>query len=135
MGLFDAINISEGAMAVHRFRSEIASENIANIHTAGYKRKEVELSSHNFGESLQRARIGSGRTDFKRPSASLDASDGAVRVRAVVDGSSGPGGERQDALLATTDMIRAKSAFELNVRAATLLKSMATSALEIGRGG
>jgi hypothetical protein len=31
-------------------------------------------------------------------------------------------------------MIAAKSAFELNVKSATLLKSMALAALEIGRG-
>jgi flagellar basal body rod protein FlgC len=133
MGIFDAINISEGAMNVHRFRSEIAAENIANIHTAGYKRKEVELTSHSFGASLERARMGGSGTDV--PSSTMDANDGAVRVRSVHTDSSGPQGERQDALISTTEMLRAKSAFELNVRAATLLKSMATSSLEIGRGG
>ncbi len=36
--------------------------------------------------------------------------------------------------MATTDMMRAKSAFDMNVKSATLLKSMALSSLEIGRG-
>ena len=42
--------------------------------------------------------------------------------------------ERQKAFMATTDMMQAKSAFDLNVKSASLLKSMALSSLEIGRG-
>ena len=135
MGIFDAINISEGAMSVHRFRSEIAAENIANIHTKGYVRKGVDLTSHSFGASLDQARAtnGNGTAAHSYSGGSMDAQDGAVRVRAVRNDSTG--GERQDSLMNTTDMMSAKSAFELNVRAATLLKSMATTSLEIGRGG
>ena len=29
MGIFDAINVSEQAMSVHRFRSEVAARNVA----------------------------------------------------------------------------------------------------------
>ena len=121
-------------MSVHRYRSEVAADNIANINTPGYKRKEVELRSYDFGTSLNSARA--GRSTDVGPSANggMDANTGAVRIRNVKEVSSAPFSERQQALLATTDMMRAKSAFELNVRAATLLKGMATTSLEIGRG-
>jgi flagellar basal body rod protein FlgC len=133
MGIFDAINVAEGGMSVHRFRSEIAAQNVANIHTEGYKRQEVDLRASNFESALNGARAGTGNAG---PSSSggMDAADGAVQVARVRQVDGGEYDERQNALLATTDMMRAKSAFELNVKAATLLKSMALSSLEIGRG-
>jgi flagellar basal body rod protein FlgC len=133
MGIFDAINVSESAMSVHRFRSEIAAQNVANVHTAGYKRQEVDLRASNFESALNGARSG---TNHAGPSTvgGMDAADGAVQVSRVRKVDNGEYDERQNALLATTDMMRAKSAFELNVKAATLLKSMALSSLEIGRG-
>jgi flagellar basal body rod protein FlgC len=133
MGIFDAINVSESAMSVHRFRSEIAAQNVANVHTAGYRRQEVDLRASNFESALNGARAG---TSHAGPSSSggMDAADGAVQVARVRRVDDGEFDERQNALLATTDMMRAKSAFELNVKAATLLKSMALSSLEIGRG-
>jgi flagellar basal-body rod protein FlgC len=133
MGIFDAINTSESAMSVHRFRSEIAAQNVANVQTEGYKRQEVDLRASNFSTALDGAR--SGRSSATPTgSASIDASDGAVQIARVRHVAGGEYDERQNALLATTDMMRAKSAFELNVKAATLLKSMALSSLEIGRG-
>lgn len=133
MGIFDAINVSEGALSVHRFRSEVAAENIANLHTPGYRRQEVDLRASSFRAALD------GITNAGSPSgpttlAGLDASDGAVQVARVRRVSGGEYDERQEALMATTDMMRAKSAFDMNVKSATLLKSMALSSLEIGRG-
>ena len=132
MGIFDAIHVAEKAMSVHRLRSEVAGENIANIHTPGYHRKEVDLRASSFSKALDGAR-GGGRTSASSMGG-LDASDGAVQVTRIRSVQGRPFDERQEALLATTDMMRAKSAFELNVKAATLLKSMALSSLEIGRG-
>ncbi|MCW2962323.1 MAG: hypothetical protein JWM90_2710 [Thermoleophilia bacterium] len=128
MGLFDAIGTAESAMSVHRFRSEVAADNVANVYTPGYRRKEVDLQATNFSTALQNATSGSGRTG------STDAERGAVRVGSVRTAGAGPFNERQEALLATTQLMSAKSAYELNVRSATLLKSMALSSLEIGRG-
>ena len=133
MGIFDGINVAEGAMSVHRFRSEIAAQNVANIHTPGYKRQEVDLRAADFRSVLDGASSG-----FQNggPSAvgGQDANEGAVRVSRVRKVDYGEYDERQNALLATTDMMAAKSAFELSVKTATLLKSMALSSLEIGRG-
>ena len=132
MGIFDAINIAEGAMSVHRFRSEVAAENIANVYTPGYNRKEVDIAASTFTTALDGARAGTtggGSTD-----GATATRDGAVRVQGVRSPDGGPFDERQQALLGVSDMMRAKSAFELNMRSATLLKSMALSSLEIGRG-
>lgn len=135
MGIFDGIHVAEGAMSVHRFRSEIAAQNVANVHTAGYKRQEVELRASSFETALNGARDGMDNGGVEPTTGGgMDAADGAVQVARVRQVDTGPFDERQNALLATTDMMRAKSAFELNVKAATLLKSMALSSLEIGRG-
>ncbi|MCW2928496.1 MAG: hypothetical protein JWM86_2464 [Thermoleophilia bacterium] len=132
MGIFDAVRVADGAMSVHGYRSEIAAQNVANVHTPGYKRQEVDLRATSFTRALDGAMTGS----HGGPSSSggLDAHDGAVQVSRTRKVDSGPYDERQNALLATSDMLRAKSAFELNVKSATLLKSMALSSLEIGRG-
>jgi flagellar basal body rod protein FlgB len=132
MGIFDAIHVAEGALAVHRYRSEIAAENVANIHTPGYRRQEVDLQA-NFQRALDGA-SNAGRANGANTVQGLDASEGAVRVSRVRSVAGGEYTERQEALMATTDMMRAKSAFDMNVKAATLLKSMALSSLEIGRG-
>lgn len=134
MGIFDGIHVAEGAMSVHRFRSEIAAQNVANVHTPGYRRQEVDLRASSFASALDGARSGSGSGGPSPVTGTMDANDGAVQVARVRNVDGGQYDERQNALLATTDMMRAKSAFELNVKAATLLKSMALSSLEIGRG-
>lgn len=135
MGIFDGINIAESAMSVHRFRSEVAAENIANVHTPGWRRKEVTLRGTEFATQFAGARASHGGSALGPASGgSSDARAGAVRVAGVSHRAGGAYDERQEALMATTDMIQAKSAFELNSKAATLLKSMALSSLEIGRG-
>ena len=120
-------------MAVHRFRSEIAAQNIANIYTPGYQRQEVDLRATHFQAALEGAG-NAGSAKGANSLGGLDAAEGAVEVSRVRHVASGEYDERQRALMATTDMMQAKSAFELNVKAATLLKSMALSSLEIGRG-
>src|SRR4051812_43808651 len=102
MGIFDAINVSEQAMNVHRMRSEIAAQNIANINTAGYRRQVVDLRATNFSTALDGARSGHGHAGG-RGSAELDAAEGAVEVARVRRVAGGPDDERQDALLDTTD--------------------------------
>ena len=81
MGLLDGIDIANSAMSVHRFRSEVAAENIANVHTPGYRRQEVDLKATSFATALSGAtsagsRIGSGRSGF-------EANDGAVEISRV----------------------------------------------------
>jgi flagellar basal-body rod protein FlgB len=132
MGIFDAIHVAEGALSVHRYRSEIAAENVANIHTPGYKRQEVDLQA-NFQRALDGA-SNAGRAHGANSPQGLDATEGAVHVARTRTVAGTEYDERQEALMATTDMMQAKSAFDMNVKSATLLKSMALSSLEIGRG-
>jgi flagellar basal body rod protein FlgG len=133
MGIFDGINLSEQAMSVHRFRSEIASENLANVYTPGYKRQEVDIRSSSFRAQLDGV-SNAGSAHGASSTAGLDARDGVLEVASVREVGGDKYDERQRALMATTDMMQAKSAFELASKAATLLKSMALSSLEIGRG-
>ena len=134
MGLFDALQVANKAMSVHRFRSEVAAQNIANVQTPGYKRQEVELVATNFAQHLGNSRRAPGGTINTVSGPTSDAHDGAVGISKVTQVNGDKYDERQQSLLATSDMISAKSAFELNVKSATLLKSMALAALEIGRG-
>jgi flagellar basal body rod protein FlgC len=134
MSLFDAINTAERGMQVHRLRSEVAAENIANVMSPGYRMRTVNLAPGKFSSVLDgvtTSRPGSGSNSLS------DAHDGAVRV-ASIGTAPGVGGDddyRGKALFAITEMMESKSALELNVRSAAMLKSMALSALEIGRGG
>jgi flagellar basal-body rod protein FlgB len=132
MGIFDGINIAESAMSVHRYRSEVAADNIANINTPGYRYKQVKLQGADFATTLDGAR--SHVNGLTSSLVGADARDGAVQIASVREAGAGEFDERQRTLTATSDMIQAKSAFELSSKAATLLKSMALSALEIGRG-
>ncbi|MCW2949738.1 MAG: Flagellar basal-body rod protein FlgC [Thermoleophilia bacterium] len=134
MGIFDALSVANNAMSVHRYRSEIAASNIANVQTPGYRRQEVVLNATDFASQLEGARIAPGGVIDTVTGPTLDAHQGAVGISQVRKVSGSKYDERQQSLLATSDMLRAKSAFELNVKSATLLKSMALAALEIGRG-
>ena len=45
MALFQSFNISASAMTAERFRTDIIAENIANVNTPGYKRKDLDFES------------------------------------------------------------------------------------------
>ncbi len=131
MSLFDAIGTASNAMNVHRFRSEVAAENLANVYsTPNYRRKVVDLQESSFGAELRSARAETGAAST---GALEDARAGGVQIAGVR--REGPMDQRQQAYLSTLDMMRSKSAYDLNVRAASMLKSMMLSSLEIGRGG
>lgn len=133
MSLFDGMAISEGAMSVHRYRSEVAARNLANVYTPGYRREVVDLQATNFHAALSGAANGTG---YSAPTAAgQNAVAGAVRIRGTHKDMGPPDDERQQALQGTVDMMESKSAFELNMRAAAMFKSMALASLEIGRGG
>lgn len=135
MGIFDAINVAEGALSVHRYRSEVAAQNVANAYDPDYRAKRVKLTSTDFGMALNGAQagiVGGGSLMAARSVTSGDM--GAVRVAATTTEPAREHDERQQAFLGVTEMMRAKGAFDLNVKSAGLLKSMALSSLEIGRG-
>ena len=135
MGLFDAINVAESALSVHRYRSEIAAQDVANAYSPDYRARKVTLAATDFGSALDGAQasiVGGGSRMGAR--SVLEGDTGAVRVQSVETLPAREYDERQQAFLGVTEMLRSKSAFDLNVKSATLLKSMALSSLEIGRG-
>lgn len=132
MSLFDGIKIAEHGMSVHRFRSEIAAENLANVFTPGYKQKRVILEQGRFKAQLSEA---SGGLRSGPTGGAAGAAGGAVRVARIREDDTSPENYRAQALLGATEMMQSKNAFELSMRAATMMKSMALGALEIGRGG
>ena len=132
MSIFDALNVASAAMDVHRYRSEVAAENLSNIYTnPGYQRKIVDVASGDFSNALDKAQAGGEGHGYG--AATQDAADGVIRVAGVH--REGPMDQREQAYLSTIDMMQSKNAYEMSVRAATMLKSMALSSLEIGRGG
>ena len=45
MGLFQSFNISASGMTAERFRFDTIAQNIANVDTPGYKRKDLDFES------------------------------------------------------------------------------------------
>ncbi len=135
MSLFDGIRIAEHGMSVHRFRSEIAAENLSNVFTPGYKQQRVELREGRFNAALRDARGGGGINISNPLGGAVDAAGGAVRVGRIRQEDSSPENYRANGLRGAVEMMQSKNAFELSMRAATMMKSMALGSLEIGRGG
>lgn len=129
MSIWSAIGSAESAMNVHRYRSIMAAENAANTDTPGYRFKTVILQAGN-NQNLRNAQANGG-AGWSGP---VGAMEGAVRVGSVHEAPNDELGDRQRELMAVTQMIESKAAFELAMRSATLLKSLALSSLEIGRG-
>jgi len=73
MSLFDGMAISENAMSVHRYRSEVAAKNLANVYTPGYRREVVDLEAGSFHAALSGASTGSG-AGFAQPTATGQSS-------------------------------------------------------------
>lgn len=162
MGLFGAIDISASGLTAQRLRMDLTANNIANINTtrtgeltpAGnqipYSRQMAvfvprpsesqfskvlgeTLSSSNVGNGVQVASIVKDDTQPFRLEYNPDSPD-AARV-----GEAGlpVGYVRQPNVNIVTemvDMISASRAYEANVTALNVSKSMAARALEIGKG-
>ena len=146
MGLFQAFNISASGMTAQRFRTDIISENIANVNTTRtengepYRRKLVSISekgvtpfSQFFSTSKNRA-VGNGvkvtrvtgdySSDFIKeydPSNPDADEDGYVSYPNV------------NTVSEMTDLIDATRSYEANVTAFEASKSMAAAGLRIGQ--
>jgi flagellar basal body rod protein FlgB len=131
MSIFDGINVAEQAISVHRYRSEVAAYNLSHAYDPGYKRKVVDIDEGNFSAAMSNA---TQKAAFARSNTSIDTTRGAVRVIGVhTDGT--PMDERSQAMAGIVEMYRSKTAYDMSIKTATLLKSMALASLEIGRGG
>ena len=146
MGLFQAFNISATGMTAQRFRTDIIAENIANVHTTRtesggpYRRKvvtfqEKELTPFSkYYESSRARAVGNGvkvvkvsedyETDFimeydpSNPDAYENGYVSYPNVNTVTE---------------MTNLIDTTRAYEANTTAFEASKSMAQSALAIGK--
>lgn len=146
MGLFQAFNISASGMTAQRFRTDIIAENIANVNTTStpdggpYRRKIVTFAERQvtpFGQiysASKNAAIGNGvkvtkvtedyETDFTMeydPSNPDADENGYVRYPNV------------NTVTEMTNLIDTTRAYEANTTAFEASKSMAQSALAIGK--
>ncbi len=143
MSVFGAMDISASGMTAQQVRSDIISQNIANVNTTrdangnAYKRKTVvfeEKSYPTFDESLSHAagHIGKG---VKVTEIIEDPSEG----RLVYDPSH-PDANKDgyvtypnvNTVTEMTNLIDATRAYEANVTVLNSTKSMALKALDIG---
>lgn len=143
MSMFDAMNVSATGMTAQRFRMDVISQNIANVHTTRdengevYRRKTVvfnEKSSLNFGDTLYNS------LNVFRPS--------GVRVTRVVEDQSDlkmvydpshPDADENgyvsypnvEPVTEMTNLIDSSRAYEANVTAFNAAKSIAMKGLEL----
>ena len=145
MGLFTSFDISGSGMSAQRLRSDIISQNIANVSSTSsqngeaYRRKTVVFTEKNpmsFGDVLMTTAgtVGSGVKvtkiveDHETPMSKVydpahpDADDDGYVTYPNVN-----------VVTEMTNLIDASRAFETNVTAFNATKSMAVKGLEIGQ--
>lgn len=145
MSVFGAMDVSASGMTAQQVRTDIISQNIANVNTTrdatgkAYKRKTVvfeEKSYPTFDESLSFAAGHTGK-GVKVTKIAEDQSDG----RMVYDPSHPDADENGyvtypnvDTVTEMTNLIDATRAYEANVTVLNSTKGMALKALDIGSG-
>ncbi len=146
MSFFKAMNISSSGLAAQRVRMNVLASNLANVNTTRtpeggpYKRQDVVFSATNenpsdfesmldedYGTELKKVQVVDIHKDTKAPRMVLDPShpdankDGYVAMPNI------------QTMTEMVNMIAATRAFEANTTALNSAKSMATTAIEIGR--
>lgn len=144
MSFFKAMNISSSGLAAQRVRMNVLSSNLANANTTRtpeggpYKREDVVFSATNvsefenmldedWGTELKKVQVVDIHKDTKAPRMVLDPShpdanaDGYVAMPNI------------QTMTEMVNMIAATRAFEANTTALNSAKTMANTAIEIGR--
>lgn len=142
MGLMNAFNIGCQGLNVHSKRVEIAAKNIANIDTPNYTRK-IPIISSNENQSFASVLSSMG-------AGAMNSGLGGVNFDGIIEDPT-PGAKiykpghpdadengyirssNTNALADYTDATMAQRAYEASLGIMQISKSMATSALEIGR--
>lgn len=145
MSAFGAMDISASGMTAQRLRTDIISQNIANVNTTRdengqpYKRRTVvfeEKPSNSFNDylSVASSSIGNG----VRVSAIVE--DNTTPMTMVYDPSHPDADEEGyvyypnvNTVTEMTNMIDASRAYEANITAFNATKAMTTQALQIGK--
>lgn len=146
MSFFKAMNISSSGLAAQRVRMNVLSSNLANANTTRtpeggpYKREDVVFSANaasgnefedfldeDWGTQLKKVQVVDIHKDTKAPRMVHDPShpdankDGYVAMPNI------------QVMTEMVNMIAATRAFEANTTALNSAKSMANTAIEIGR--
>ena len=145
MSAFGAMDISASGMTVQRLRTDIISQNIANVNTTRdengqpYKRRTVvfeEKPSNSFNDylSVASSSIGNG------VKVSAIVEDNTTPMTMVYDPSHPDADEEGyvyypnvNTVTEMTNMIDASRAYEANITAFNATKAMTTQALQIGK--
>ncbi|MDO5519488.1 MAG: flagellar basal body rod protein FlgC [bacterium] len=146
MSVFSSLNISATGMTAQRLRTDVISQNIANVNSTRtsdgtpYVRKTVvfqEKTSAGFSTALNNAlsnNVGSG------VKVSMIANDTSTEMKKVYDPSNPDADEEGyvtypnvDTVTEMTNMIDASRSYEANVTAFNATKSMALKGLEVGK--
>lgn len=147
MGLFTSFDISASGMTAQRLRSDIISENIANVNTTRtaeggtYRRKTVyftEKTSNTF-QNLLLGTMGEG-TKGTGVKVSSILEDNETEMNMVYDPSHPDADENGyvtypnvNVVTEMTNLIDASRSYEANVTAFNAAKAMAVKGLEIGQ--
>ena len=142
MGIMNAFNIGCQGLSVHSKRVEIAAKNIANIDTPNYTRK-IPIISSNENQSFATVLSSMG-------AGAMTSGLGGVNFDGIVEDPT-PGAKiykpghpdadengyirtsNTNAMVDYADATMAQRAYEASLGVLQISKSMATSALEIGR--
>ncbi|BCN31538.1 flagellar basal body rod protein FlgC [Anaeromicropila herbilytica] len=144
MSIFSAMNISASGMTAQRLRTDIISQNIANVNTTRdengepYKRKTVVFAEKNVSAFRDVLRTTAGTTG------------NGVKVTAIVEDNKTPMNKVYDpshpdadedgyvsypnvnTVTEMTNLIDASRSYEANVTAFNATKNMALKGLEVG---
>ncbi len=144
MSFFKAMNISSSGLAAQRVRMNVLSSNLANANTTRtpeggpYKREDVVFSATNvsdfenlldedYGTELKKVQVVDIHKDTKAPRMVLDPSHPDANAEGYV------AMPNIQTMTEMVNMIAATRAFEANTTALNSAKSMANTAIEIGR--
>ncbi len=145
MSFFKAMNISSSGLAAQRVRMNVLSSNLANANTTRtpeggpYKRQDVVFSANavgnefedfldeDWGTQLKKVQVVDIHKDTKAPRRVLDPTNPDADANGYVNMPN------IQVMTEMVNMIAATRAFEANTTALNAAKSMANTALEVGR--
>ncbi len=145
MSFFKAMNISSSGLSAQRVRMNVLASNLANANTTRtpeggpYKREDVVFSANpvgnefedfldeDWGAQLKKVQVVDIHKDTKAPRRVLDPTNPDADANGYVNMPN------IQVMTEMVNMIAATRAFEANTTALNAAKSMANTALEVGR--
>ena len=143
MGYLDSLNITGSALTAERFRTDIILQNLANQNTTRtaeggpYRRKQVVLRENQLDFKSE---LGKAMTNADRGGVYVEVVESQNPLVPVYDPDHPDANEDGYVMMPNVnsaeemvDLMAATRAYEANVTALNIAKSMALKALEIGK--